>query len=265
MVNDLFGPSLWGGLITMLTIVVMETMLSVDNAAVLAIMVRGLPEEQQPKALKYGIVGAFVLRGVCLVFVSLLIRMWYLKILGGVWLVWLFIKHFKGSEGEEEDGQTNPVFKFFLKYVSLFWATVVLVETMDLMFSMDNIFAVTAMTSYMGWIVIGVSIGIVGMRFIAQKFVKLMEKFPFLENVAFVVIFMLGIKLLLTGYTHYNPETSFAKALESKAAEYVTSSITILTFFAPVLTSILFGIPKRGKPESDSIEEEAKPVLETEV
>lgn len=243
----------------MFTILSMETMLSVDNAAVLAVMVEDLPKEQQPRALKYGIAGAFILRGVCLVSVSWLISMWYLKILGGAWLIYLCIKHFRAT-GE---GDTNSsVFKWAIKYVSVFWATVALVEVMDLTFSMDNIFAVTAMSKLIGWIVVGVFIGIVAMRFVATRFIKLMEKFPFLEDVAFVIIALLGVKLMMTWYTHYHPTSALTKALESTAADYITSGTTITIFLIPIVTSLLFGIPSRGKPDPSSMEEKAATIIE---
>jgi YkoY family integral membrane protein len=248
-----FGTDLGGGLITMITIFIMETMLSVDNAAVLALMVRKLPDEQQSKALKYGIWGAFIARGLSLCLVSVLISLWFLKIAGGAWLVWLAVKHFKSGPGDDD---TNPddssVFKWTSKYLSAFWSTVALVEVMDMVFSMDNIFAVTAMTKLVGWVVVAVFLGIVCMRVVATWFIRVMKKFPFLENVAFVVIGVLGIKLMSTLYIHYHPTSQLTIALEGKLADYITSAITIGMFVVPVVTSLLFNLPARNKePKGD--------------
>lgn len=259
-----FGNDIWAGLVTMGTIFIMETMLSVDNAAVLALMVGKLPEAQQGKALKYGIWGAFVMRGLSLCLVSFLVSFWFLKIIGGLYLLYLTVKHFTAKEGDgDEDPDKNPVFKWASKYMSAFWATVALVECMDMVFSMDNIFAVTAMTKLIGWIVLAVFLGIVCMRAVATWFIGVMKKFPFLENVAFVVIGVLGIKLAFTLYTHYYPTSALTEALEGKSADYITSAITIGMFIIPVVTSVLFNVPKRNiSSKGDAFSAEAEKTLE---
>ena len=73
-----------GALAIVGNLVIIESLLSVDNAAVLATMVGDLPPDQRKKALRYGIFGAYVFRGVCLVFASFLINFWFLKPLGGL-------------------------------------------------------------------------------------------------------------------------------------------------------------------------------------
>ena len=70
-------------------LIIIESLLSVDNAAVLATMVMDLPKQQRNKALKYGIIGAYVFRGLCLLFAAWLITIWWLKPLGGLYLLWL--------------------------------------------------------------------------------------------------------------------------------------------------------------------------------
>ena len=67
-------------------LIIIESLLSVDNAAVLATMVMDLPEKQREKALKWGIWGAYIFRGLALLFASFLIQFWYLKPLGGLYL-----------------------------------------------------------------------------------------------------------------------------------------------------------------------------------
>jgi len=253
MMQTLFGVSFWASLFVVANILFMETMLSVDNAAVLAVMVGKLPAEQRPKALEYGIWGAFILRGAALCLVSILISIWWLKVVGGLYLIYLCYGHFSAAEDtveEIKDPEQTFVVHFAEKYLKLnvFWATVCLVEAMDMAFSMDNIFAVTSFTSYIGLIIIGVFIGIVCMRFVAAQFVKLMEKFPFLEDIAYIVIGLLGVKLALTLYFHFTPDSQFTKALTGEHADLYTSLVTICIFFIPVLTSLLFNFPKKPVP-----------------
>ena len=70
-------------------LIIIESLLSVDNAAVLATMVMDLPEKQRNKALKYGIWGAYIFRGLAMIFASFLIQIWWLKPLGGLYLLYL--------------------------------------------------------------------------------------------------------------------------------------------------------------------------------
>jgi predicted tellurium resistance membrane protein TerC len=85
------------------------------------------------------------------------------------------------------------LYKSTVGMIGPFWATVALVELMDLAFSIDNVFAAVAFTDHVFLIYTGVFIGILAMRFVAQAFVKLMEKFTFLEAIAFIVIGVLGL------------------------------------------------------------------------
>lgn len=179
-------------IIIIFNLFLLESMLSIDNAAVLAIMVKDLPVNQQKKALRYGIFGAFAFRGISLFIASWLIKLTFLKILGGVWLLWLFAKNTSSFKGEE-------VVKT-KKITSLFKA-ILMVELMDIAFSIDNVFAAVSFTSNIYLILIGVFIGILAMRFMAGWFVELIKKFRSLETSAFVVIGLLGCKLIAEGIT----------------------------------------------------------------
>ena len=242
--NPLWALGIIGNLI------IIESLLSVDNAAVLATMVMDLPKEKRDKALKYGIIGAYVFRGLCLLFAAFLIKIWWLKPLGGLYLLVLAINYFrKEATPMEADDLLNKEQHWFYKatigWMGQFWATVALVEVMDLAFSIDNVFAAVAFTENILLIWLGVFIGILAMRFVAQAFVKLMEKYPFLEPAAFLVIAVLGIKLTLSILEHFAPESGFSKFLGSHAADWGVSIITISIFLLTILGSVLFNYPKR--------------------
>ncbi|WP_278352421.1 TerC family protein [Chryseobacterium gleum] len=237
-------------------LILIESLLSVDNAAVLATIVMDLPENQRKKALKYGILGAYVFRGLALIFASVLISVWWLKPLGGLYLIYIsvdwLIKKIKNTS-DDESPEENPnkesswLYKNSIGLLGPFWATVAIVEVMDLAFSIDNVFAAVAFSDNLLLITLGVFIGILAMRFIAQWFVRLMQVFPFLETAAFIVIAVLGIKLSLSLYEHFYPATAFAQFLGSHTMEILVSAVTVLLFVVPVLTSYLFGIPARKK------------------
>lgn len=237
-------------------LILIESLLSVDNAAVLATIVMDLPEHQRKRALKYGILGAYVFRGLALIFASVLISVWWLKPLGGLYLLYIsfdwLIKKIKNND-EEENQEENPdkesswLYKNSIGLLGQFWATVAIVEVMDLAFSIDNVFAAVAFSDNLLLITLGVFIGILAMRFIAQWFVRLMQIFPFLETAAFIVIAILGVKLSLSLYEHFYPATVFAQFLASHTMEILVSAITVLLFVVPVTTSYLFGFPARKK------------------
>ncbi len=229
-------------------LVIIESLLSVDNAAVLATMVGDLPPEQRKKALRYGIFGAYVFRGVCLVFASFLINFWYLKPLGGLYLLYLVWDHFRAgpAEGEENiEKEKSWLYKNTLGLFGKFWATVALIELMDLAFSIDNVFAVVAFTNNLILIIAGVFIGILAMRLVAQAFVLLMGKYPFLETAAFVVIGILGLKLLLSLFEHFQPASPVTAFLKSEAADVGLTVLTVAVFLVPWATSALFNYPQR--------------------
>jgi YkoY family integral membrane protein len=233
-------------------LIIIESLLSVDNAAVLATMVMDLPKDQRDKALKYGIWGAYFFRGLAMIFAAALIKIWWLKPLGGLYLLYLVFDWWKSKQTATEeddtiDKESNWLYKATVGSLGTFWATVALVELMDMAFSIDNVFAAVAFTPNIILVCIGVFIGILAMRFIAQWFVTLMEKYSFLETAAFVVIGILGLKLVLSLYEHFYPESAVSQFLSSHTADIGISVLTVAIFFIPILTSLLFNVPKVNK------------------
>ena len=116
----LLGDDLAAAGFVILNLILIESLLSVDNAAVLATMVMDLPEHQRPRALKWGIVGAYVFRGLALLFASLLIKIWWLKVLGGFYLLYLCFDYFyTESTPDEKDDLINKKENFFVMFCLL--------------------------------------------------------------------------------------------------------------------------------------------------
>lgn len=238
--DPLFALAVIGNLI------LIETLLSIDNAAVLATMVMDLPEHQRKRALKYGIVGAYVFRGAALITASWLISIWWLKPLGGLYLIILGAKYFytKYTPQKEDDvlnKSEQRMYKWLTGIISPFWSTVILVELMDLAFSIDNVFAAVAFTENIYLICAGVFIGILAMRFVAIGFVKLIEKYPYLQTSAFIVVTVLGVKLSLSIFEHLDPNSEFTKLLTNHNTDMVFSVITLVLFFSPMIVARLEG------------------------
>jgi YkoY family integral membrane protein len=205
-----------------LNIIILEIVLSIDNAAVLAAMVKELPKEQQKKALTYGIAGAYVFRGLALLFASVLIKLVWLKVAGGLYLMYLAYNAL--STNVEQGGESKMTIK--IPFLSALWSTIVAIELMDLVFSIDNVFAAVAFTPNLWLICGGVFIGILAMRFATTKFVKVLEKNPILERVAYWVIGALGLKLV-SSYWLYD--------LNTEAIDAVFSILTLLAFVVPLI------------------------------
>lgn len=217
-------------LLVVINLIILECLLSVDNAAVLAVMVKVLPKEQQTKALRYGILGAYIFRGIALAFATYLVKIVWLKIAGGLFLLYLTYKHFT-----EEEGEVNASTKI-IPGLGLFWSTVVYVELADITFSLDNVFAAVALSDQFWVVFAGVAIGILAMRFIAQWFILMIEKYPSLNTSAFIVIGLLGFKLVLTGVVDYIPSaTPLRQLLESHYTDMIVSGLTLIIFLFPVI------------------------------
>ncbi|NLW67295.1 MAG: TerC family protein [Bacteriovoracaceae bacterium] len=180
-------------LIAIGTLAILEGILSVDNSLVLAILVRTLPKEQQKRALTYGIAGAFLFRLIALIFAAYLIKFLIFKIIGGLYLVYLAMKHMFFFFRENAH-QTRP------GVAKSFWGTVFVVELTDIAFSIDSITTAVAMSNKLVVVWLGGIMGIIFLRFAASFFIRLLEKLPRLEDLAYQLIFFIGTKLLLEGF-----------------------------------------------------------------
>lgn len=189
-------PSDW---MLILTLVIMECLLSVDNAVVLAAQTKQLPtEKEQQKSLVYGLWGAYIFRFIIIGLGTFLIHMQWIKILGAAYLLYLAISHLiKLKKGEpEEHVEVHQTKAKSSK--GLFWKVVISIELMDIVFSIDSVLASLAVSPNPVVILIGGMIGILSMRGIAEVIAKLMEKIPELETMAYVLIIIIAIKLFLS-------------------------------------------------------------------
>lgn len=256
--REWLGQDLKAAGLVILNLVLIESLLSVDNAAVLATMVMDLPKEKRAKALKYGIVGAYVFRFISLLLASFIMQVSWLKAAGGLYLLWLCFSFFKKKsvpKKEEDvlDKKQTWLYRITIGRLGNFWSTVLLVEIMDLAFSLDNVLAAMSFTESMNinatqkltLVCIGVFIGILAMRFVAQGFITLMEKFPFLDAVAFIVIGILGLKLVVS-FICEKFDNAFCVVINGHNADLYLSLGTVGLFALSIILSLL--LPRKKRP-----------------
>lgn len=173
-------------------LVILEGLLSFDNALALAAMVSHLPEAQRKRALTYGMAGAFVFRLVALGFVTTIMENPWIKLAGGAYLLFLTVKHFWFDQESAESSSMAGSYTF--------WKTIVLVELTDIAFSIDSILAAVAVSNKLWVIVMGGIMGIITMRFVANVFVDLIKRYPNLVRSAYILVGLIGGKLVLEGF-----------------------------------------------------------------
>jgi YkoY family integral membrane protein len=170
----------------------LEGILSIDNALVLALAAKGLPQNLQRKALTYGLAGAVIFRIAALFIVRQLMAWTWVKYVGGGYLIFISLQHLlKKKHDDHHDASKAPVRSF--------WKTVIVIELMDIAFAVDSILAAVALTNKFWIVFIGGFIGVILIRFSASVFIKLLNRFPAFESTAYLLILWIGIKLVLEG------------------------------------------------------------------
>ena len=173
-------------------LILLEGALSADNALVLAVLVLSLPREQQTRALRYGILGAFAFRIIATLFAVQLISWSWVKLAGGLYLLYLPWKHFSGHDSS---GAPKPVTRML--GLSAFWSTVVRVELTDIVFAIDSILVAVAMSRKAWVIVTGGILGILAMRLLIGQLLGIVQRYPAIVDGAYVIVAWVGVKLLI--------------------------------------------------------------------
>ncbi|AFY75290.1 integral membrane protein, YkoY family [Synechococcus sp. PCC 7502] len=176
---------------TILVLVLLEAILSADNAIALAALVRSLPDPEQERwALRYGLIGAFVLRVILILTATWVIKYWQFELAGAVYLLWLSGRYFFVSSEGHEEGEPVAV-------ASKLWEVVLLVSLTDLAFSLDSVTAAVAVAQETWLVLLGGVIGIISLRFLAGLFIKWLGEFSNLEPAGYLIVVLVGLRLLI--------------------------------------------------------------------
>ncbi|HEY0826424.1 MAG TPA: TerC family protein [Ramlibacter sp.] len=171
----LSSPEFW---VALSQIILINIVLSGDNAVVIALACRSLPPQQQKNAIIFGSVGAIVLRVILTFFAVYLLTLPYLKLIGAALLLWIGVGLLKG-DGEEEHMEDNANLAAAIKTIII----------ADLVMSLDNVIGVAAAAKgNVPLLVFGLVISIPLIIFGSKLILGLMNRFP--------VIITLGAGLL---------------------------------------------------------------------
>jgi YkoY family integral membrane protein len=185
--------------LTIALLVLLEGLLSADNAMVLAVLVLGLPKDQQRKALRYGILGAFAFRILAILLAVYLIQVRVVMLIGAAYLFWLPYQHFVGHG--DAAARRRPRVATGWMGMTAFWATVVKVELTDIVFAVDSILVAVAMSPKLWVIITGGVMGVIAMRLVIGQLLVLVSRYPPLVDGAFIIITWVAVKLVLE-YLH---------------------------------------------------------------
>lgn len=211
-------------------LIFLEGILAADNACVLGVMVKHLPELERKRALFYGLAGAFIFRGVSLFAISMLIGWWQLQAVGALYLIFLSLNHVYKKIVCSNGTNDRPVAAKGMD----FWSTVIKVEIADIAFAADSILAAVALAvslpetslpdigglngGHFMVVFAGGFVGLVFMRFAAQWFVDLLLQRPGLETAAYLLVGWVGVKLAV--YTLSHPGVAWLDAGFSSSLEW---------------------------------------------
>jgi hypothetical protein len=151
-------------------IVMIDVVLSGDNAVVIALACRNLPTRMRRKGILWGVAGAIVLRVLLTTFAALLLDLPYIKLAGGVLLLWIGVKLLlpEGGHGEGAIAAADNL-----------WGAVRTIIVADLVMSIDNVIAVAgAAHGSLGLLIFGLAVSIPLIVWSSQLMLKLMDRFP---------------------------------------------------------------------------------------
>ena len=173
------------------SLIIIEGLLSVDNILAIAALATQLPEKQKKTALRLGLAGAYIFRIVALFFAGFIMANEWVKFLGAFYLIHLMTEHLSShSAATDENPETVPA------KPRTFWPTVIAIQLMDLSLSVDNVVAAVAMSPDIRVVCIGVFLGLLTLFMFASVSLKMVEKFPILQHTAFFLIGYVGLILL---------------------------------------------------------------------
>lgn len=213
-------------------LIALEAVLSADNAIALAAISQGLQDSKlQRQALNLGLLVAYVLRISLILTATWVTKFWQFEVLGAAYLLWLVFQYFTSDEGKEGEHH-GP------RFDSL-WQAIPMIALTDVAFSLDSVTTAIAVSKQTWLVLIGGTIGVITLRFMAGLFIRWLDEFVHLEDAGYVTVAIVGVRLLVRAI---NPDLV--------PPEWLMISMIALVF--------LWGFSKRTVPDSEAETERSK-------
>jgi YkoY family integral membrane protein len=193
MLDQIFNSPFHVGIeapLILLVLVALEAVLSADNAIALAAIAAGLEDSQlQRRALNFGLVAAYILRVTLILTATWVVQFWQFELIGAAYLLWLVYEHFT-SETEDDDRHHGP------RFTSL-WQVIPIIAVTDLAFSLDSVTTAIAISDKTWLVIIGGTIGVITLRFMAGLFIRWLKEYAYLEDAGYITVGFVGLRLLV--------------------------------------------------------------------
>ncbi|SDP44549.1 Membrane protein TerC, possibly involved in tellurium resistance [Phyllobacterium sp. YR620] len=205
------------GLIALVTLVVMEVVLGIDNLIFISILTNKLPKEQQARARRLGISAALILRLVLLFTISIIVQLtepvfeafgqgfsWrdLILIAGGLFLVWKATKEIHHTV-DHEDAKEDVIGKTVTLSMG---AAIMQILLLDLVFSVDSIITAVGMTDEIAIMVIAVLAAVTVMLLAAEPLSRFIAANPTIVMLALGFLLMIGMTLIADGFGFHVPK-----------------------------------------------------------
>ena len=179
----------WAFLSALLSIVLIDLFLAGDNAVVIAMAVRSLPKEQRQRGIIFGAGAAVLLRVILTFFVAQLLKVSYVKLLGGVLILWIAVKLF--IEGAPEDGHERQAVTI--------WQAIKIIVIADITMSLDNMLAVGgASNGNLFLLLFGLGLSIPFIVFTSNLLSMLMDRYPAIIYAGAAILGKVGGGMIMT-------------------------------------------------------------------
>jgi len=162
----------WGAV---LQIILIDILLGGDNAVVIALACRNLPKQQRMKGILWGTAGAIILRVILIAFAVALLKVPFLKLVGGALLIWIGVKLLLPGD-EDEHGN--------LQGGTTLWSAIKTIIVADLVMSVDNVIAIAGAAQQadpdhqMGLVIFGLIVSIPLIVWGSTLVLRLLERYP---------------------------------------------------------------------------------------
>jgi YjbE family integral membrane protein len=179
----------WTFVSTLLNVIVINLVLSGDNAVAIAMAARSLPKEQRAKGMIFGAGGAVLLLVPFTFFVSQLLSIHFVRLAGGMMITWIAVKLLMEEVSEEACGK---------EVVSVFEAVKVIIVA-NITMSLDNVLAVAAAShGHLSLLIFGLGLSIPVVLFASNLLATLMNKYPFISYIGAAILGRVGGEMMVT-------------------------------------------------------------------